>query len=178
MNEDLQAPELDQPVLELQAGQEAATVRQQQAGTAGGAVTPITSGGTGSSTAAGALANLGAAPSNATYITQTASAGLSAEQALAALATGYVKVTITTGVLSSQPVPIPVADGGTGAITIAGILTALGIGKQNSTNVAPTVNDDNTQGYSINSLWTDTTGPTSYICQSVATGAAVWHAIP
>lgn len=40
------------------------------------------------------------APSNATYITQTASGGLSAEQALSALATGLVKNTTTTGVLS------------------------------------------------------------------------------
>jgi hypothetical protein len=41
------------------------------------------------------------APSNATYITQTASGGLSAEQNLDALATGLVKVTTGTGVLST-----------------------------------------------------------------------------
>lgn len=39
-------------------------------------------------------------PSNATYITQTANAGLSAEQAMGALATGIVKNTATTGVQS------------------------------------------------------------------------------
>jgi hypothetical protein len=41
------------------------------------------------------------APAAATYIVQTAHAGLSAEQALSALATGLVKVTTTTGVLST-----------------------------------------------------------------------------
>ncbi len=43
----------------------------------------------------------GAAPSDATYIVQTASTGLSAEQALSALSTGLVKVTTGTGVLST-----------------------------------------------------------------------------
>lgn len=41
-----------------------------------------------------------AAPTNATYITQTPSAGLSNEQALSALATGILKSTTTTGVVS------------------------------------------------------------------------------
>src|SRR3989304_376971 len=70
-------------------------------------------------TAAGAVVDLeegaagAVAPSDATYITQTPNATLTAEQALSALATGYVKVTTGTGVLSSQAVPIPLADGGT-----------------------------------------------------------------
>lgn len=42
----------------------------------------------------------GGAPTDATYITQTAHAGLSAEQALGALATGILKNTTTSGVLS------------------------------------------------------------------------------
>lgn len=41
------------------------------------------------------------APTNATYITQTPSSDLSAEQALSALNTGLMKVTTTTGVISS-----------------------------------------------------------------------------
>jgi hypothetical protein len=41
------------------------------------------------------------APTTATYITQTADAGLSAEQALSSLSTGIVKVTTGTGVLST-----------------------------------------------------------------------------
>lgn len=47
-----------------------------------------------------AAADIGAAPAAATYITQTANAGLSAEQALGALATGILKSTTTTGVVS------------------------------------------------------------------------------
>jgi len=43
----------------------------------------------------------GGAPTDATYITQTANAGLDSEQALSALATGLVKVTNGTGVLST-----------------------------------------------------------------------------
>ena len=42
----------------------------------------------------------GGAPTTATYITQTADAGLSGEQALSALATGILKSTTATGVLS------------------------------------------------------------------------------
>lgn len=62
------------------------------------------------------------APTDATYITQTANGTLSAEQALGALATGYLKATTTTGVVASQAVPIPSADGGTG-VANAGTLT-------------------------------------------------------
>lgn len=43
----------------------------------------------------------GGAPTDATYITQTANGSLSNEQALSALSTGLVKVTTTTGVLST-----------------------------------------------------------------------------
>ncbi len=48
-----------------------------------------------------ALAGGSGAPTTATYITQTADAGLSAEQALSVLTTGIVKVTNGTGVLST-----------------------------------------------------------------------------
>lgn len=43
----------------------------------------------------------GGAPTTATYITQVSESGLSAEQALSLLATGLMKVTTTTGVISS-----------------------------------------------------------------------------
>jgi hypothetical protein len=43
----------------------------------------------------------GKAPASAKYITQTADAGLTAEQALSSLSTGLVKVTTGTGVLST-----------------------------------------------------------------------------
>jgi hypothetical protein len=86
---------------------------------------PVADGGTGGITAAAARTALGAAPSVATYITQVAEAGLSAEQSLAALATGYMKVTTATGVVTSQAVPIPLTDGGTGGITAAAARTSL-----------------------------------------------------
>lgn len=88
---------------------------------------PITDGGTGGITAAAARTALAVAPSNATFITQVAEAGLSAEQSLAALATGYMKVTTATGVISSQAVPIPLADGGTGAATAVAARAALNV---------------------------------------------------
>lgn len=58
------------------------------------------------------------APADATYITQTSNGTLSAEQALSSLAAGYMKVANGTGVITSQAVPIPVADGGTGATAL------------------------------------------------------------
>ncbi len=72
----------------------------------------------------------GGAPTTATYITQTADAGLSAEQALSALATGPLRNTTTTGVLtvgntsltSEVTGILPTANGGTGMafFTVAG----------------------------------------------------------
>jgi hypothetical protein len=47
------------------------------------------------------VTSIGGAPAAATYITQTASSGLSAEQALSSLSTGVMKVTTTTGVIST-----------------------------------------------------------------------------
>lgn len=41
-------------------------------------------------------------------------------------------------------------------------------------SVAPTVNNDGTQGYSAGSLWVDTTHNALYFATSVATGAANW----
>lgn len=40
--------------------------------------------------------------------------------------------------------------------------------------VAPTGSDDNSQGYSINSLWRDTVGSRTYICTDATTALAVW----
>lgn len=91
--------------------------------------------------ASGAVTNFptsgSGAPADATYITQTTNGTLSAEQALAALATGMLKVTTTTGVLSTgtegtdywKPggTDVAVADGGTGASTAGGARTNLGL---------------------------------------------------
>lgn len=82
--------------------------------------------GTGLTISGGALNATTDAPVNATYITQTANATLTNEQALASLSTGYVKVTTGTGVLTSQAVPIPVADGGTGDTWFANGLILYG----------------------------------------------------
>lgn len=79
----------------------------------------------------------GGAPTGATYITQTADATLSAEQALSTLATGYMKVANSTGVITSQAVPIPVSDGGTGATTLTTGNVILGAGASAPTFVAP-----------------------------------------
>lgn len=68
----------------------------------------------------------GGAPSGATYITQIPDAGLSAEQALSALATGFLSSTTATGVVASRTLVAPVAgltiannDGASGNPTFA-----------------------------------------------------------
>jgi hypothetical protein len=40
--------------------------------------------------------------------------------------------------------------------------------------IAPTVNDDNTQGYYVGYKWVDTATDTTYHCEDATTGAAVW----
>lgn len=42
---------------------------------------------------------------------------------------------------------------------------------------APTVDDDETEGYLPGMLWLDTTGPTLYMVTDVSAGAAVWRVI-
>lgn len=83
----------------------------------------------------------------------------------------------TAGSTISLSGTLAIANGGTGATTVAGVLTALGLSKNNSAGGAPTVNDDSTQGYSINSLWFDTGGVKTYVCQSASPGAASWIVI-
>lgn len=53
------------------------------------------------------------APTDATYITQTANGTLSAEQALASLSSGIMRVATTTGVITSLGDVLPIANGGT-----------------------------------------------------------------
>lgn len=43
-------------------------------------------------------------------------------------------------------------------------------------SVAPAVTDDNTKGYGTGSFWYNATGNALYICETAATGAAVWTA--
>lgn len=47
----------------------------------------------------------------------------------------------------------------------------------NTDTVAPTVNDDETLGYAIDSKWFDSVTGTLYTCEDATTGAAVWTAI-
>jgi hypothetical protein len=42
---------------------------------------------------------------------------------------------------------------------------------------APTVNDDSGDGYSVNSIWIDTTNDKAYICLDATVGAAIWRDI-
>ena len=46
--------------------------------------------------------------------------------------------------------------------------------KNNIGTVAPTVNDDSVDGYTIGSRWYDTTGDAEYVCLDASAGAAVW----
>jgi hypothetical protein len=49
------------------------------------------------------------------------------------------------------------------------------IGRNNfAGTVDPAVGNDNTQDYAVGSLWLNTTSSRAWICQSAATGAAVW----
>lgn len=41
----------------------------------------------------------------------------------------------------------------------------------------PDANEDNTKGYTVNSIWTDTGGNASYICSDASTGAARWNRV-
>lgn len=56
---------------------------------------------------------------DATFLLQMPATGVSNAQALSALASGYLKNTTITGVVSSQAVPIPSADGGTNKTSFA-----------------------------------------------------------
>lgn len=107
-----------------------------------------------------------AAPTDATYITQTANGSLSNEQAMGALATGIVKNTTTTGVQSIAVegtdyyapggTDVAVADGGTGASTLTGILKGNGtsaITAYNSGTDNHIVRFDGTGGVQNSSAW-------------------------
>jgi hypothetical protein len=92
----------------------------------------------------------GGAPADATYIVQTSSAGLSAEQALSTLLSGDMQVTTTTGVVAS-----------------------LKANRVATTN--PTVTDDAAAGYSVGSRWINITLGIEYVCVDTTNGAAVWR---
>lgn len=91
----------------------------------------------------------GGAPTTATYITQTPDGTLSNEQALSALATGLMKVTTTTGVVSSVAAPSGDVVGHTDSQTLTNKTIAFanntltGVAKTDLSNLASTaVNTD------------------------------------
>lgn len=53
----------------------------------------------------------------------------------------------------------------------------LGVLYKHDATVAPTVNDDSGDGYSVGSIWTDTSAPATYICADATVGAAVWQRV-
>lgn len=53
-------------------------------------------------------------------------------------------------------------------------ITGLDIKHNLSASVSPTVSDDDVLGYSVGSVWIDTTADASFICLDSTTGAAVW----
>jgi len=69
------------------------------------------------------------------------------------------KVGLTTSITGV----LPVANGGLGGIN------------NTSATSAPTVNDDNTQGYAVGSLWVNTSTGDIYHLKVSTTGAAVWQ---
>lgn len=60
---------------------------------------------------------------------------------------------------------------------VGATVVGFSVPKNNMDIIAPTVSDDNTLGYSIFSLWQDTSAIRTYICQDASTGAAIWARI-
>lgn len=71
----------------------------------------------------------------------------------------------------------PANDGILKMLDESGTLWILSSAKANTSASDPTVNDDNTQGYSVNSIWTNTTTDAVFICTDASTGAAVWKEV-
>ena len=117
-----------------------------------------------------------AAPSNATFIMQTASSGTSAEQALSSLATGCMSVTTTTGVVASRTITgtsneISVANGDCSAAPTISLPSTINLSSKtlripNSTSLPGTC--------TTGDLYMDTdatSGQRIYACQSANTWA-------
>ncbi len=116
-----------------------------------------------------------AAPTDATYIVQTASSGLSAEQALGALATGMLKNTTTTGVLS-----IGTAGTDYTSPTSTETMTNKRITKRSGTTTSsatPTINTDNVDFYSLTAQTADITSFTTNLTGTPVEGDTLWIAI-
>ncbi|NOG69827.1 hypothetical protein [Roseicella sp. DB1501] len=91
------------------------------------------------------------------------------DSSTAAASTAFVKA---QGYLSGT---VPVASGGTGATTVAGALSNLGVPKANSAaTVDPTTTDDSGSGYAAGSHWLNTSGGEIFIARTAVSGAAEW----
>lgn len=110
----------------------------------------VGNGGTGSTNAAGARTNLGAAAS-----------GVNAD------------ITQLTGLTTA----LSIAQGGTAAVTAAAARTSLSVPRVTSALVAPAVTDDGAAGFPVGSLWVDTVLDDGYLSVDDSTGAAIWKLI-
>jgi len=63
-----------------------------------------------------------------------------------------------------------------GMVRKTGVGAYTAIKSNLSAEVAPTVNDDSGDGYSVGSIWVDVVGGLVYTCVGAAVGAAVWSA--
>lgn len=57
------------------------------------------------------------------------------------------------------------------------LLARPGVANKYDATAAPGVTNDLDEGYGAGSLWLDATGNATYICESSANGAAVWHGL-
>lgn len=101
---------------------------------------------------------------------------------------GLYRITITSGAYTADLRDVPIGQAGAydvGVDADGKLLTKAGadglyqslVQDNNTAVTAPTVNDDETAGYSIRSLWFNTSvSPVdAYICLDPAAGAAVWE---
>jgi hypothetical protein len=87
-----------------------------------------------------------------------------------------VKGDIIVATAADTVARLPVISGnGSSLVVASGASTGLAwqLNKYDATT-APTVNDDTGDGYTVGSIWIDTTGDAAYICADASSGAAVW----
>lgn len=110
----------------------------------------------------------------------------------AVMETDYNANTILKSDTDDTPTPLVVSEQTIVGRITSGVITGLTASEVKNllslTNVAntkynlaatgaPTVNDDDTQGYSAGSIWFDTNNDAGYICTNATTGAAVWTSV-
>lgn len=61
-----------------------------------------------------------------------------------------------------------------GNMTVTSVNNATMVKKNLNASAPPTVNDDSSQGYSVGSIWIDTTNKIVYWCSDTSVGSAVW----